>query len=120
MATFTKSSDSASPDQPSDLEQSLDSASPDQPSNLEQYHPHPLDYSDSCKEVVNNCYQHKESVNDVLLRIQAHNQQRTSHREVDYLRYEAISYPHWANERMAPVWIVNPRIDSIREEYPSD
>ena len=99
---------------------SLDSASPDQPSDLEQYLPHPLDHSNFHNEVINNSYQHKESVIDVLLRIQAHNHQRASHREIDYLHYEAISYPHWANECMAPIWIVNLQIDSIREEYPSD
>jgi len=98
---------------------SLDSASLDPPSDSEQYLPHPLDHSDFHNEVVTS-NQHKESVFDVLLRIQAHSHQRASHCEIDYLRYEAISYPHWANERMAPIWIVNPRIDSIREEYPSD
>src|SRR5258705_18138 len=41
-------------------------------------------------------------------------------REVDYLHYEAILYPHCVNEHMAPIWIVNLQIDSIREEYPSD
>jgi len=92
---------------------SLDFASPDRPSDLEQYLPHPLDHSNFHNEVINNSYQHKESVIDVLLRIQAHNHQRANH-------CETISYPHWTNERMAPIWIVNPWIDSIREEYPSD
>src|SRR6266436_10270002 len=98
---------------------SLDSASLDPPSDSEQYLPHPLDHSDFHNEVVTS-NQHKESVFDVLLRIQAHSHQRTSHCEIDYLRYEAISYPHWENECMAPIWIVNLQIDSIREEYPSD
>ena len=98
---------------------SLDSASPDPPSDSEQYLPHPLDHSDFHNGVVTS-NQHKESVFDVLLHIQAHNHQRASHCKIDYLRYEAISYPHWANEHMAPIWIVNLWIDSIREEYPSD
>jgi len=99
---------------------SLDSASPDPPSDSERYFPHPLDHSDFHSEVINNSNQHRESVFDVLLRIQAHNHQRASHCKINYVRYEAILYPHWANERMAPIWIVNLWIDSIREEYPSD
>jgi hypothetical protein len=71
---------------------SLDSASPDLPSDSERYLPHPLDHSDFHNEVVNS-NQHKESVFDVLLHIQAHNHQRVSHREIDYLRYEAICTP---------------------------
>jgi hypothetical protein len=61
----------------------------------------------------------KNGLSLVMVTLIWYNHQRASHHKIDYLRYEAILYRHWANERMAPIWIVNLQIDSIREEYPS-
>ena len=41
-------------------------------------------------------------------------------RKSDYIMTRAISYPHWEKERAVPIWIINPKLTKIREEYPSD
>src|ERR1700679_3118838 len=41
-------------------------------------------------------------------------------RKSDYVMTRAISYPHWERERAVPIWIINPKLTKIREEYPSD
>jgi len=41
-------------------------------------------------------------------------------RKSDYVTIRAISYPHWAKVRAVSIWIINPKLTKIREEYPSD
>jgi hypothetical protein len=40
--------------------------------------------------------------------------------EADYALTRAISYPHWEREQAVPIWIINPKLTKIREEYPSE
>jgi hypothetical protein len=40
--------------------------------------------------------------------------------EADYTLTRAISYSHWEKERAVPIWIIDPKLMKIREEYPSE
>ena len=63
--------------------------------------------------------QYTETTYDTLLRTQAH-RHGAMLRETDYVMTRAVSYPHWEKDCAAPVWIINPKLAKIREEYPSD
>jgi hypothetical protein len=63
--------------------------------------------------------QYIETTYDTLLRTQAHRHGAMLH-ETDYVMTRAVSYPHWEKDRAAPVWIINPKLAKIKEEYPSD
>jgi hypothetical protein len=62
---------------------------------------------------------YSETNYDTLLRTQAL-QHGATLREYDYITTRAISHPHWERERAVPIWIINPKLMKIREEYPSD
>jgi len=56
---------------------------------------------------------------DILLHTQAH-QHGAMLGEADYALTRAIFYPHWEKERVVPIWIINPKLTKIREEYSSE
>ena len=56
---------------------------------------------------------------NILLHTQAQ-RQGAMLREADYVTIRAISYPHWEKERAVPIWIIDPKLVKIREEYPSE
>jgi hypothetical protein len=62
---------------------------------------------------------YQETNYDILLRTQAR-QHGAMLREADYVLTRAISYPHWEKERAVPIWIIDPKLTKIREEYPSE
>lgn len=62
---------------------------------------------------------YSETTYDTLLRTQA-SQHGAMLRESDYVTTRAISYPHWEKAREVPIWIIDPKLTKIREEYPSD
>ena len=63
--------------------------------------------------------QYIETTYDTLLRTQAH-RHGAMLRETDYVTTRAVSYPHWEKDRAVPIWIINPKLAKIKEEYPSD
>jgi hypothetical protein len=56
---------------------------------------------------------------DILLHTQAR-QHGAMLYEADYTLTRAISYPHWEREWGVPIWIIDPKLMKIREEYPSE
>ncbi|KIM87700.1 hypothetical protein PILCRDRAFT_4113 [Piloderma croceum F 1598] len=62
---------------------------------------------------------YQETSYDILLRTQAH-RHGAMLRGADYALTRAISYPHWEKERAVPIWVINPKLTKIREEYPSE
>jgi hypothetical protein len=66
-----------------------------------------------------NITRYQETNYDILLRTQAR-QHGAMLREADYVLTRAISYPHWEKERAVPIWIIDPKLMKIREEYPSE
>jgi len=62
---------------------------------------------------------YSETIYDTLLQTQA-SQHGAMLRESDYVTIRAISYPHWEKVCAVPIWIIDPKLTKIREEYPSD
>lgn len=62
---------------------------------------------------------YRETNYDILLCTQAHQHGAMLH-EADYVLTKAISYPYWEKERAVPIWIIDPKLTKIREEYPSE
>jgi len=60
-----------------------------------------------------------ETTYDTLLHTQAH-KHGAMLCETDYVTTRAISSPHWEKDHAVSVWIINPKLAKIREEYPSD
>ncbi|KIM74895.1 hypothetical protein PILCRDRAFT_14064 [Piloderma croceum F 1598] len=60
-----------------------------------------------------------ETIYNILLHTQAHQHGAMLH-EADYATTKAISYLHWEKEWVVPIWIIDPKLTKIREEYPSE